>query len=245
MITESPFSRVPFLLPRSTTKNPSPSLRISAWWRDSHWSGRKMSLSRERPMVTRSLTMGNRSRAPSELRTVISGMGRPESLRPPALDREVPLAHADLGVLAVHEPDLDRAPGAVRALARRVGQGVVVVQLVGDAGEDREQLGDLVRVEEGPARLLGDLAQEAPGAAPEHPLLAADEDAVDGGLYGAGVVDDLLLAHAAVVVGAVGEDDDRLPSRLVLHPVEPVMDGVVERGPAPRLEGVHEPLQPV
>ena len=49
--TGSPFSSVPFLLLRSLTQKPSPRCSIAAWWRESHWSGRKMSLSRERPIV--------------------------------------------------------------------------------------------------------------------------------------------------------------------------------------------------
>ena len=56
--TGSPFSSVPFLLRRSLTQKPSSRCSITAWWRDSHWSGRKMSLSRERPIVTRALASG-------------------------------------------------------------------------------------------------------------------------------------------------------------------------------------------
>jgi hypothetical protein len=55
-VTRVPFSSVPFLLPRSTRKKPPSFLRISAWWRDSHWSGRNTSFSRERPIVMRSLS---------------------------------------------------------------------------------------------------------------------------------------------------------------------------------------------
>jgi hypothetical protein len=56
--TGSPFSNVPFLLLRSPTQKPPSRCSIAAWWRDSHWSGRKMSLSRDRPIDTRSLASG-------------------------------------------------------------------------------------------------------------------------------------------------------------------------------------------
>src|SRR5258706_14311515 len=120
-----------------------------------------MSLSRERPIVTRSLARGNRSRDPSPVSIEISAMvprrrfysrfaqrsartkdGRDESVGggrngcPPALDREITLAHADFGVLALAEPDHDLAPRPVRRTFRRVGQQVVVVQLVRNAVED-------------------------------------------------------------------------------------------------------------
>src|SRR6266536_1058558 len=114
-----------------------------------------MSLSRERPMVTRSLARGNRSRDPSPVSMEISAMGAEApilyplhaALRagegrgeesvgggrdgwPPALDRKITLAYADFSVLALAEPDLDLAPGPIRRTFRRVGQQVVVVQLV-------------------------------------------------------------------------------------------------------------------
>src|SRR5258706_14492990 len=106
-----------------------------------------MSLSRERPMVTRSSARGNRSRDPSPVSIEISAMG-PEApilyplraaLRagegregesvgggrngwPPALDREITLAHTDFGVLALAEPALDLARVPFRRTLRRVGQ---------------------------------------------------------------------------------------------------------------------------
>src|SRR5882672_565420 len=155
-----------------------------------------MSLSRERPMVTRSLARGNRSRDPSPVSMEISAMGAEApilyplrgTLReggaagsvgggrdgwPPPLDREIALAHADFGVLALAEPDLDLAPGPVRRTFWRVGQQVVVVQLVRDAVEDLDQLADLVGKEEGPAGLLRDLAQEPARAAREQARLPA------------------------------------------------------------------------
>src|SRR4030081_3280135 len=144
-----------------------------------------MSLSRERPMVTRSLARGNRSRDPSPVSMEISAMaardrfytgfaqpsartrdGEAPSVAgggdgwPPPLDPEITLAHAHLDVLALAEPDLDLAPGPVRRPLGGISQQVVVVQLVGDAVEDLDQLADLVREEEGATRLLGDLAQE-------------------------------------------------------------------------------------
>ena len=51
----------------------SPSLRISAWWRDSHWSGKTRSLRLERPIVTTGLLRGTRKGSPCRGRTSNSG----------------------------------------------------------------------------------------------------------------------------------------------------------------------------
>ena len=148
-----------------------------------------------------------------------------------ARPREVPLAHADLRVLPLQlHHDVPHIPsGGFWANS----QGVVVVQLLGDPGEDLDEVPDVVREEEGPARLLRHLAQEAARAAGHEALGSADAHAVDGGLHGARVIDHILLLHGAGGVGAVGEDDQRLAPGLVLDAVQPVMDGVVEAGPAP------------
>src|SRR5207245_1817102 len=80
--------------------------------------------------------------------------------------------------------------------------------------------------------LLRDLPQEPARAAREQARLAAEADGVDGGLHRARVVEDLLLLHGAGGVGAVREDDQRLAARLVLDPLQALMDGVVDAGGA-------------
>src|SRR3990172_2625874 len=151
-----------------------------------------MSLSRERPIVTRSLASGKRSLVPPAVWIAISG---------------IPLARS------------------AEAL-RRVGEQVVVLELVGDGVEDLDQLPDLVRREEAPTGLLCDLAEKAPRAA-RHEAQAAEADAVHGRLHRAGVGDDLAVPHRARGVGAVAEDDHRLAPGLVLDPSAGVVDGGV------------------
>src|SRR6185503_5186190 len=219
-------------------------------------SGRNTSQLRARPTVTRSFQRWKRWRVPSALSMVISAMGRPRfytgrkrrsvrgggGLRTLALHREVALAHAQLGVLA-RDADLDGAPGAVRRALGRVAEQVVVVQLVGDPGEDPHQLPDLLGEEVLPARLAGDLAQEPARPAIEQPGSAADAHAVDGGLHRARVVDHVLLAERARGVVAVREHDQGLAPRLVADAVQRVVDRVVEAGAAPGLQVLHELLE--
>src|SRR5947209_13642567 len=49
---------------------------MAAWWRESHWSGRKTSLLRARPIVTRGFESGKRSLEPSAVCILSSAMGR-------------------------------------------------------------------------------------------------------------------------------------------------------------------------
>src|SRR5205085_12319135 len=101
-------------------------------------------------------------------------VGRGGGGRRATLRREIALADPQLGFPVREEADVDLAPGAVGEALGRVGQQVMVVQLVRDAAEDADQLADLVGEEVGAPRLLGDVPQEAAGAAREQPRLAAE-----------------------------------------------------------------------
>ena len=250
LATWSPLSRVPFLLPRSTHEEAAAvaaDLRVVAGEPlvgqedvalaraadgDAVLGEREALLARPSAALDRDL--GHRRRARRRFTAA-----RRFTAKYPLRTRTSASLRLDAG-----------APRSSRqvpsgGLLRRVGQQVVVVQLVGDAGEDLDQLADLVREEERPARLLRDLAQEAARAAAEQARLAADEHAVDGGLHRARVVDHLLLRHAARGVRAVGEDDDGLAPRLVPDAVQAVVDGVVQAGAAPGLQRLDELLEAV